>query len=273
MTNEAADGRVETAVQGSVATITLHNPAKRNAMTTRMWDSLPPLLAELEQDASVLAVVLTGAGEHFCAGADITSLVGTLGIESPVTPDDSGMALSPPERAEEALAAFAKPTVAAIRGACVGGGVELALACDLRIASNTARFGVTPAKIGVFYPPRTTARLVAAVGPAYAKQLLFTGDLMLADEARRIGLVNELAESDALDNVVASLLETITARSQLSIRAAKAIVDAATAYGVDGPLGAVATATHWQDVMVRSGDPQEGIAAFAERRAPEFRWR
>nr|WP_279671474.1 enoyl-CoA hydratase/isomerase family protein [Flexivirga meconopsidis] len=264
---------METTVQGSVATITLHNPAKRNAMTTRMWESLPPLLAELAQNPSVLAVVLTGAGEHFCAGADITSLVDTLGIESPLPPDESGIALSAPERAEEALAAFPKPTVAAIRGFCVGGGVELALACDLRIACNTARFGITPAKIGVYYPPRTTGRLVAAVGPAYAKQLLFTGELILADEAWRIGLVNQIAEPDALDNVLASLLETMKSRSQLSIRAGKAIVDAAATYGVDGPQGAVATAREWQGVMVQSGDPQEGISAFKERRAPEFPWR
>ncbi|WP_222431958.1 enoyl-CoA hydratase/isomerase family protein [Leekyejoonella antrihumi] len=193
-----------------------------------------------------------------------------------MAPDDDNrgsMPLSAPERGEEALAAFPKPTIAAIRGACVGGGVQLALACDLRITSAGARFGITPSKIGVVYPPRTTARLTAAVGPAAAKRLLFTGELICAQEAWRMGLVDEPARDDSLDEAVAELLATMISRSQLSLCGAKAIVNAAALHGTDGPDGAGAQAVPWQREMMCAADTREGITAFLERRAPEFTWR
>ncbi|WP_222431956.1 enoyl-CoA hydratase/isomerase family protein [Leekyejoonella antrihumi] len=129
------DDHVICDVRGPIATVTLSNPSKRNAMTARMWRELPGVLAVLAADPEVRAVVLTGAGGHFCAGADISSLTETLGLDDAGlgNKDGGGMPLSAPERAEEALAAFPKPTIAAIRGACVGGGVQLAVACDLRI--------------------------------------------------------------------------------------------------------------------------------------------
>jgi len=180
------------------------------------------------------------------------------------------MPLSAPERAEEALAAFPKPTIAAIRGVCVGGGVQLAVACDLRIATSSARLGVTPAKIGVVYPPRTTARLTAMVGPAAAKRLLFTGDLISAQEAWRIGLVDEPVPDESLEAAVDELLTTMMSRSQLSLCSAKAIVDVAARHGMDG---AVAQAVPWQREMLAASDTREGIAAFVERRTPRFTWR
>lgn len=264
-------GHVACEARGPIATVTLSNPSKRNAMSARMWRELPEVLAALATDSSIRAVVLTGDGEHFCAGADISSLPETLGLDD--ANEGAGLPLSAPERGEEALAAFPKPTVAAIRGVCVGGGVQLALACDLRITTSSARFGVTPAKIGVVYPPRTTARLTTTVGPAAAKRLLFTGELISAQEACRIGLAGEVVPDESLDDAVDGLLTTMMSRSQLSMCAAKTIVDAAAMHGSDGPHGAVAQAEPWQREMARAADAREGIAAFLEHRAPVFTWR
>jgi enoyl-CoA hydratase/carnithine racemase len=137
-------------VADAVATVVVHHPAKRNAMTAAMWRALPPLLDTLAADPDVRALVLTGEGGTFCAGADISTLQG-----SPREAQELAVA------AEEALAAFPKPTLAAVRGHCVGGGAQLAAACDLRFAQQGALFGVTPAKLGIVYPASSTRRLVS----------------------------------------------------------------------------------------------------------------
>ncbi|WP_086770917.1 enoyl-CoA hydratase/isomerase family protein, partial [Streptomyces bobili] len=175
-------------VTDAVATVVLHHPAKRNAMTAAMWRALPPLLEKLAADPGVRALVLTGAGGTFCAGADISTLQGS--------PDE---AQSLAVRAEEALAAFPGPTLAAVKGHCVGGGAQLAAACDLRFAEDGALFGVTPAKLGIVYPSSATRRLVALVGPAAAKYLLFSGELIDTERALRTGLVDEVLPAGELD--------------------------------------------------------------------------
>lgn len=167
-------------VADGVATVVISHPAKRNAMTASMWRALPELLTGLARDPAVRALVLTGAGPTFCAGADISSLTG----------DEDPRALA--VTAEEALAAFPKPTLAAVRGFCVGGGSQLAAACDLRFAEEGASFGVTPAKLGIVYPASSTRRLASLVGPAWAKYLLFSAELIGADQALRAGFLNEL---------------------------------------------------------------------------------
>jgi enoyl-CoA hydratase/carnithine racemase len=248
-----APGRLTCDIDGHVATVTIDNPAKRNAMTPDMWRALPPLLDGLAADDRVRAVVLTGAGDTFCAGADIGALPGD---ELPTV-------------AEEALAAFPKPTVAAIRGFCVGGGVQLAAACDLRLAADSARFGVTPAKIGIVYPLSALARLVQLVGPAHAKSLLFTGDLVDARTAHQYGLVDTPVPEPELAARVNALTTTLAARSQLTIQATKDIIAALT-----GPAGGAALQRHrhWQRQAELSGETAEGVAAFLERRPPAFPW-
>lgn len=150
-----ADAELLVEVTGPVATVVIRNPARRNAMTAAMWRRLPALLDGLEADPAVRALVLTGAGDTFCAGADLGDLDELLDA------GDASIAVA----AEERLAAFAKPTVAAVRGACVGGGCQLAVACDLRVATADARFGVPPARLGLVYPAPTTRRLARLVGP------------------------------------------------------------------------------------------------------------
>ncbi|MFG2937728.1 enoyl-CoA hydratase/isomerase family protein [Streptomyces sp. NPDC048282] len=237
-------------VEDAVATVVMGNAAKRNAMTAAMWRALPPLLDELSADPAVRALVLTGEGDTFCAGADISTL-----RDSPAEAQHLAGA------AEEALAAFPKPTLAAVRGHCVGGGSQLAAACDLRFAGEGALFGVTPAKLGIVYPASSTRRLVSLVGPATTKYLLFSGELIDAQRALRTGLVDEVLPEGELDKRVAEFTRTLVARSQLTQAAAKEFAN-----------GRTDRDAHWSEQARGSGDTAEGVAAFLERRRPRFSW-
>ncbi|MFJ8079548.1 enoyl-CoA hydratase/isomerase family protein [Streptomyces sp. NPDC096205] len=237
-------------VTESVATVVIHHPAKRNAMTAAMWAALPPLLDRLAADTAVRALVLTGEGGTFCAGADISTLQGSPQRAQSLAGD-----------AEEALAAFPKPTLAAIRGHCVGGGAQLAAACDLRFAEEGALFGVTPAKLGIVYPASSTRRLVSLVGPATAKYLLFSGELIDAQRALRTGLVDEVLPEGELAKRVGEFTRILTSRSQLTQAAAKEFAN-----------GRTDRDAHWSEQARGSGDTAEGVAAFLERRPPRFTW-
>lgn len=237
-------------VTDSVATVVIRHPEKRNAMTAAMWRSLPPMLQSLAGDPAVRAVVLTGEGGTFCAGADISTLRG--GPE-----EAQRLAVA----AEEALAGFPKPTLAAVRGHCVGGGAQLAAACDLRFTEEGARFGVTPAKLGIVYPASSTRRLVSLVGPATAKYLLFSGELVDARRALRTGLVDEVLPEGELGDRVTEFARILVSRSQLTQAAAKEFAD-----------GRTDRDAHWAGQARASGDTAEGVAAFLERRQPRFGW-
>ncbi|NUK71546.1 enoyl-CoA hydratase/isomerase family protein [Streptomyces lunaelactis] len=237
-------------VVDGVATVVISNPDKRNAMTAAMWRALPELLGQLAADDAVRAMVLTGEGSTFCAGADISSLR---------EPGEAPQSLA--VRAEEALAAFPKPTLAAVRGYCVGGGCQLAAACDLRFAEEDALFGVTPAKLGIVYPASSTRRLVALVGPAAAKYLLFSGELIGTERALRTGLVDEVLPAGELGKRVAEFTRIVASRSQLTQAAAKEFA-----------TGRTDRDAHWEEQQRGSGDPAEGVAAFLERRVPRFTW-
>ncbi len=240
---------------GATATVTISNPAKRNAMTPAMWRRLPELLDLLAADPAVRVVVLTGAGGTFCAGADIAGLRGSA------DPGTTAVA------AEEALAAFGKPTIALVRGHCVGGGCQLAAACDLRFASEDALFGVTPARLGIVYPAGSTRRLARLAGPSTARFLLLSAELIDAGRALRTGLVDEVLPPEALDARVAAFAATLASRSRLTQAAAKEF----TAGDPDVPVAADRVA-HWERQARESGEAAEGVAAFLERRAPRFTW-
>ncbi|MFG2087026.1 enoyl-CoA hydratase/isomerase family protein [Spirillospora sp. NPDC048824] len=244
-------------VAEGVGTITIDRPAKRNAMSADMWRALPGILDGLAADPGVRVVVLTGAGGDFCAGADISEL-------ADIHRDDESHLSTV---AEQALAAFPKPTLAAIEGYCVGGGCQLAAACDLRFAADGARFGVTPAKLGLVYPATATTRLVRLVGPSAAKYLLYSADLIDAGHALRIGLLDEVVPADGLRKRVDQFTGTLASRSLLTQQATKDIVDAIAA------AGPVAERTRWWlEEMAAVGEFEEGTAAFLERRPPAFTW-
>ncbi|MGW1838837.1 enoyl-CoA hydratase/isomerase family protein [Streptomyces sp. NPDC002067] len=247
---------LNTYVSDGTATVVLRNPAKLNAMTPRMWRELPPLLARLAADGSVRSLVLTGEGGTFCAGADIASLRAGAGEAQELS-----------VAAEEAVAAFPRPTLAAIRGHCVGGGAQLAAACDLRFAEEGAVFGVTPAKLGVVYPASATRRLVRLVGPTAAKYLLFSGELIDCARALRTGLVDEVSAAGGLDARVAEFTAVLASRSSVTQTAAKELIDGA---GHVPPEEAERRAAHWAARAQANGDTAEGAAAFLERRTPRF---
>ncbi|CAM5496494.1 enoyl-CoA hydratase/isomerase family protein [Streptomyces narbonensis] len=240
--------QLKDSVTDGIATVVIANPAKRNAMSAAMWRALPGVLDRLAADRAVRALVLTGEGDTFCAGADISTLR---------EPGDEQQSLA--VRAEEALAAFPKPTLAAVRGFCVGGGSQLAAACDLRFAEEGARFGITPSKLGIVYPSSSTRRLTALVGPSTAKYLLFSGELMDTERALRTGFVDEVHPAGELDKRVGEFARVLVSRSLLTQAAAKEFAD-----------GHTDRDAHWAEQARGSGDTAEGVAAFLERRAPRF---
>lgn len=247
-------------VDGPVAMLTIHRPAKRNAMSYDMWSALPGLLATAGADDTVRALVIRGT-DHFSAGADIGEFE-TLRAD----PDGARRYSAAVHAGERAIATLGKPTIAAITGVCVGGGCEIALACDLRVAADDARFGITPAKLGIVYNFTSTKQLVDAVGPAWASQILFTGDILDAPTALRIGLVNELHPTESVVARGIQLAETMASRAKVSVRGAKSIISAIT----DGQVAENDAVHALYEASVRSDDYAEGVRAFLEKRPPRF---
>lgn len=244
--------------QGVVAILTLNRPDKRNSVSYDMWVSIGNAVESLAKtDARVL--IVRGAGDHFCAGADISELSnGTGGAYGEAN-----------WRAEEALVNFPAPTIAMIRGNCVGGGVSIATACDIRIADNTAVFGITPAKLGIVYPTNALERAVRLIGPSATKLLMYSADLVDAERALTMHLVDEVHTPADLQQRVESLTATFVERSHLTQLATKQMVDQVMRHGAVSPE----LVSTWADQPVDSGELAEGVAAFTERRAPRFPWR
>jgi enoyl-CoA hydratase/carnithine racemase len=242
-----------------VVVLLLDRPKRRNAVTLAMWQALPELLRALAARPGVRALLLTGAAGTFSAGADIAELSEVYG--DPATADAYH---ARNVEAEQALAAFPHPTLAVVHGSCVGGGCQLALACDLRFGAEDARLGITPAKLGVVYPAVPTARLARLVGPARAKYLLFSGELVDAGRAERFGLLDEVHPADRLDARALEFARLLARRSPQTIGAAKAALDA------PDPAAARAALAPWERRSREAPDVREGLAAFLERREPRF---
>ncbi len=227
-----------------------------------MWAALPQFAAGLAEDRSAKALVIVGAGdEAFSSGADISEFPETY-----ANPEAARRYNAAVRNALASVAAIPIPVIAEIRGVCFGGGCSLALHCDLRFADETSRFAITPAKLGLAYSFGDTKRLVAAVGPARAKDILYSGRVLSSGEALRAGLIDFAYPSGELGDAVADYAENLSRVSQSSIRVAKATVDsiAAGAGEEDAELRKAFEATF-------SGpDFAEGHAAFREKRKPVF---
>jgi enoyl-CoA hydratase/carnithine racemase len=240
-----------------VAWLTLNRPAKRNALNTALRRALDDTLAEIAADDEVRVVVLTGAGSAFCAGADL----------SDAPPATRHPMAAPGRPVAQSLAEFTKPVIAAVNGAAFGGGLELALACDLRIAASTARFALPEVRLGSLPGSGGTQRLVRATGPAVAARMLLTGAPLSAAEALRAGLVSDLAEPDELAALAGQLARQISANAPLSLQAVKQCLGAA----VEDQLaaGLELERTLWT-LLSTTEDRREGRAAFREHREPRF---
>lgn len=257
-TGELANVNVLVEVDGPVATLTLNRPDKRNAVRMSMWASIDAHVTALAANPSVRLLIVRGAGDHFCAGADISELTNGPG----------GEYARINWNAEEALANFPAPTIAVIRGNCVGGGVSIATACDVRLASDDAIFGITPAKLGIVYPTNALERAVRIMGGSATKHLMFTGELIGSERALRIGLVDEVHPFNTLDSRVNELVATLLERSSLTQVATKAMVDEVVRDGKVKP----ATTLYWETEMDKSGEVREGVAAFLGKRPVRWPW-
>lgn len=258
-TGELANMNVLVSVNGPVATLTLNRPDKRNAVRMSMWAAINAHVTALTEDPEVRILVVKGAGDHFCAGADISELTNGPG----------GEYARVNWNAEEALANFPGPTIAMIRGNCVGGGVSIATACDIRIASSDSIFGITPAKLGIVYPTNALERAVRLLGASATKHLMYSGELIDAQHALRIGLIDELLEPDALEDRVMQFAETLVERSALTQVASKAMIDEVVRDGRVKP----ATTLYWETEMDKSGEVREGVAAFLAKRPVRWPWK
>lgn len=241
---------------GAVARLLIDRADKRNAFNIAMWQRLPELLAEADADPDVRVLVVKSAnGGAFCAGADIAELLANK--DDAAWRAENQRAIN---RAQYELTRFRLPTVAMVEGDCVGGGCGIALACDMRVAGPQARFGITPAKLGLVYPLHDVKLLVDLVGPGQARRMLFTGMLLGADEALSIGLVEELAANE--DALVAQLL----AASPFSTQAIKGFVRNV----LDGQAGDDAESLRVFAAAFEGADFREGTTAFVEKRKPKF---
>ena len=246
-----------------VVTLALTRPDKHNAVSYAMWHALGRLLPALAADDSVDVVVLRGTpGGPFSAGADIAEFQ-TLRA-GPEGARRYGEAVRAGERA---LIEFPKPTVALVEGFAIGGGTQLAVACDVRVCETGSRFGITPAKLGIVYALGSTARLVEVVGPAWARWILLTGELVDAATALRIGLVHEVVEPGEVATRAYALAATMASRARVSLEGGKELIARAA-------QGRLTEDEDVRELYRRSwagGEYAEGVAAFLGKRAPDFR--
>ena len=252
---------IETRIADGVATVVIDRPERKNAMNQAMWRAMADLFAAIDADASLRAVILTGSGADFCAGADITEFDTVRGSA------DSARAYEAENAAAFAASRTCRlPTIAAIRGICFGGGFGMAAACDLRIASSTAVFSVPAARLGLAYPVEAMADIVHAVGPQMAKYLAFSAARLDAAAALDTGFVLEIAEPAGLDLRAAELAATIAANAPMSVKASKASIRAM----LTGDAADIPHASVPGDRTSESAAYAEGRAAFREKPPPSF---
>lgn len=247
--------------QGQVLSVVLNRPKALNALNSQLLSEFNQVLDRFEQDASIRLLVVTGAGEKaFCAGADIKELVELSALQMKEF-------LSHGQRIFRRLETIRKPSIAAVNGFALGGGFELSLACSLRIASESASFGLPEARLGMIPGYGGTQRLPRIIGKGKALELLLSGKRISAEEAYRVGIVNAVAAADSLDQVVGQWAETICSNSPVSIRMILEAVDIGSHLALDNAL---ALETSLDALAADSQDKREGFAAFLEKRTPIF---
>ena len=256
----AARKQLRITEERGVATIEFTRPEKRNAISFEMWEAFARVMPVLGADSDIDVVVLRGTpGGHFSSGADISEFA-TLrsGIEGAHRYNDAV------EAGERAIIDFPRPTIALVQGYAIGGGAQIALACDLRYCDDTARFAITPAKLGLVYGLASTQRLVETVGPAWARWILFTGQQLDASRAAAIGLVHDVLAPADLTRTVYQTAERMGGLARGSIEGAKALV----AFSEDD--GCSTSPADLLNESILSNEYAEGIASFLGKRPADF---
>ncbi len=248
---------------GRVGYVIFNNPERRNAVSLDMWARTTEILADFARDDEVRVVVLTGAGgKAFVSGADVSR------FESERASVDAAKVYNlTVEKANASIYEFPKPTIAMIRGYCIGGGLGLAVCCDLRICSDNSRFAIPAAKLGLGYGYPGVKRLTDVVGPAFAKEIFYTARQFDAEEARIMGLVNRIVPEAELEDYVKSYADTIAINAPLTVKTAKQIVNEAMK---DESKRDLARCRELVEQCFASNDYTEGRRAFMEKRKPAF---
>jgi enoyl-CoA hydratase/carnithine racemase len=250
-------------IDGPIGWMTFNKPARRNAVSLDMWEAIPVILDRFERDPSVRVIVLKGAGSQaFVSGADISQFEKARSSQESNAHYERVSGL-----AGERLAACGKPTIAMIRGWCIGGGLAIAVGCDLRIATEDARFGIPAARLGLGYGAAGVKKLMDLVGPAFTKEIFFTARHFSAAEAREMGLVNRVVADSALEDYTRQYCATIGDNAPMTMHALKRTVGELLRGG-DADLAA---SEQLVKACFDSQDFIEGRTAFMEKRRPVFR--
>ena len=249
--------------ENGVGWIILNNVERHNAISLEMWTAAMEAMQDFRADKSVRVVVVTGAGgKAFASGADISKFKDERQEAEAVARYQTTT-----QKAYSTIQGMAIPTIAMIRGYCIGGGTAAAVCCDIRVCTENSKFGVPAAKLGLGYGLNRAQPLVDLVGPAFAKEMFFTGRQFDAREAEKMGLVNRVVADDALEQTIDEMTRTIAGNAPLTVRCAKLVVGEALKDVAERDVGAVDRAV---TACFASADYREGQAAFMEKRRPRF---
>lgn len=256
-------GSILTAIDNAVATLTFHNPERHNSVSLKMWQDAASALERFADDDAIRVVILRGAGEKsFASGADISEFDAVRSDAQAAAIYDDSL-----NRFWKALSDLPKPTIAMIRGYCIGGGLNIAACCDLRFCGESSKFAVPAAKLGLGYGASTLRRLMALVGPQFALEILLTARHFTASEAMQMGLVNRVLPDAEVETYVRDIVKSIAQNAPLTMRAAKRVIHELLKDAKSQDLAA-------GEALVKecfdSEDYREGRIAFREKRKPVF---